>query len=76
VAFANALQKVSQPLKNDKPTILYFPGMEQTPTIAYRKIQKERGFGIFYLNNRGYGGSAGRPTEKDNIADPMRSRNI
>ena len=27
------------------------------------------GFGVFYLNNRGYGGSGGRPTEAANIAD-------
>ena len=27
--------------------------------------------GIFYLNNRGYGGSAGKPTEANNVADAI-----
>ena len=48
-------------------------GTEQTPPIAHQKFKRirERGFGVFYLNNRGYGGSGGRPTEKNNIADAM-----
>ena len=29
----------------------------------------ESGFGVFYLNNRGYGGSGGSPTEARNVAD-------
>jgi len=29
------------------------------------------GFGVFYLNNRGYGGSGGQPTENNNVADAI-----
>jgi fermentation-respiration switch protein FrsA (DUF1100 family) len=32
---------------------------------------QEDGFGVFYLNNRGYGGSGGRPTEENNVADAI-----
>jgi uncharacterized protein len=31
----------------------------------------ESGFGLFYLNNRGYGGSGGSPTEANNVADAI-----
>ena len=59
--------------KDDKPTILYFHGNGANAASRAPKIQKirEQGFGVFYLNNRGYGGSGGRPTEKDNIADAI-----
>ena len=38
------------------------------PPIAPLRIEliKENGFGVLYLNNRGYGGSGGRPTEEEN----------
>ena len=29
------------------------------------------GFGVLYLNNRGYGGSGGSPTEENNVADAI-----
>jgi pimeloyl-ACP methyl ester carboxylesterase len=61
------------PAKEDKPTILYFHGNGANAASRAPKIQKirEQGFGVFYLNNRGYGGSGGRPTEKDNVADAI-----
>jgi pimeloyl-ACP methyl ester carboxylesterase len=61
------------PAKDDKPTILYFHGNGANAASRAPKIQKirEQGFGVFYLNNRGYGGSGGRPTEKDNVADAI-----
>ena len=61
------------PAKEDKPTILYFHGNAANAANRAPKIEKirERGFGVFYLNNRGYGGSGGRPTEKDNVADAI-----
>jgi uncharacterized protein len=45
----------------------------QTPPIARPRIEliQEHGFGVLYLNNRGYGGSGGRPTEEDNVADAI-----
>jgi uncharacterized protein len=61
------------PARNHKPIILYFHGNGANAPNRAPKIQKirERGFGVFYLNNRGYGGSGGRPTEKDNVADAI-----
>jgi uncharacterized protein len=61
------------PAKDDKPTILYFHGNGANAASRAPKIRKirEQGFGVFYLNNRGYGGSGARPTEKDNVADAI-----
>jgi uncharacterized protein len=61
------------PAKDGKPTILYFHGnaanaANRAPKIA---MMLEDGFGVFYLNNRGYGGSGGNPTEANNIADAI-----
>jgi fermentation-respiration switch protein FrsA (DUF1100 family) len=56
-----------------KPTILYFHGnaanaANRAPKIA---MMLEDGFGVFYLNNRGYGGSGGSVTEANNVADAL-----
>ncbi|MGH6737187.1 MAG: alpha/beta hydrolase [Methyloceanibacter sp.] len=61
------------PAKEDKPTVLYFHGnganaANRAPRIA---TMRQDGFGLFYLNNRGYGGSGGRPTEENNVADAI-----
>ena len=61
------------PAKDGKPTILYFHGnaanaANRAPKIA---MMLESDFGVFYLNNRGYGGSAGSPTEANNVADAI-----
>jgi len=61
------------PAKEGKPTILYFHGnganaADRAPRIA---AMGQDGFGVLYLNNRGYGGSAGRPTEENNVADAI-----
>jgi alpha-beta hydrolase superfamily lysophospholipase len=57
----------------DKPTILYFHG--NGANVAARALRIEMicasGFGVLYLNNRGYGGSGGRPTEADNVSDAI-----
>jgi fermentation-respiration switch protein FrsA (DUF1100 family) len=55
------------------PTILYFHGNGANAANRADKIERIRrsGFGVFYLNNRGYGGSGGRPTEAANIADAL-----
>jgi pimeloyl-ACP methyl ester carboxylesterase len=55
------------PAKDDKPTLLYFHGNAANAGNRAPRIETilANGFGIFYLNNRGYGGSGGRPTEKD-----------
>jgi pimeloyl-ACP methyl ester carboxylesterase len=59
--------------EDGKPTILYFHGnaanaANRAPKIA---MMLEDGFGVFYLNNRGYGGSGGSPTEANNVADAI-----
>ena len=61
------------PSKAVKPTILYFHGNGANAANRVSKIDTilESGFGIFYLNNRGYGGSGGKPTEQNNIADAI-----
>src|SRR3990170_663136 len=61
------------PAREDKPTILYFHGNAANAANRAPRIEtiRENGFGVFYLNNRGYGGSGGRPTEENNVADAI-----
>jgi len=61
------------PAKGDRPVVLYFHGNAANAANRAEKIERiiASGFGIFYLNNRGYGGSGGRPTEEANIADAL-----
>lgn len=63
----------SAPAKEGKPTLLYFHGNAANAANRAPKIQMmlESGFGVLYLNNRGYGGSAGNPTEASNVADAI-----
>lgn len=57
--------------KRGKPTILYFHGNAGNAAGRAPKIDtmREDGSGVFYLNNRGYGGSSGKPSEAANVAD-------
>jgi uncharacterized protein len=59
--------------KGNQLTILYFHGNGANAANRASKIEtiRENGFGVFYLNNRGYGGSGGRPTEEKNVADAI-----
>jgi pimeloyl-ACP methyl ester carboxylesterase len=59
--------------RDGKPTILYFHGNAANAANRAPRIEliQENGFGVLYLNNRGYGGSGGRPTEEDNVADAI-----
>jgi fermentation-respiration switch protein FrsA (DUF1100 family) len=61
------------PAKDDKPTILYFHGNAANAANRAPRVEMihEDGFGVLYLNNRGYGGSGGNPTEADNVADAI-----
>jgi len=56
-----------------QPTFMYFHGNAGNAAGRAEKIETMRtgGAGVFYLNNRGYGGSTGKPTEKDNVADAL-----
>jgi uncharacterized protein len=61
------------PAKENEPTVLYFHGNGANAANRAPRIEAMRqdGFGVFYLNNRGYGGSGGRPTEENNVADAI-----
>jgi pimeloyl-ACP methyl ester carboxylesterase len=61
------------PATENQPTILYFHGNGANAANRASKIEtiRKNGFGVFYLNNRGYGGSGGRPTEENNVADAV-----
>jgi len=61
------------PAKKGKPTILYFHGNASNAANRAPRVDTitQDGFGLFYLNNRGYGGSGGKPTEEKNIADAI-----
>ena len=65
------------PAKENQPTILYFHGNGANAANRAPRIETmhENGFGVFYLNNRGYGGSGGRPTEENNVADAITAYN-
>ena len=59
--------------KEDNPTILYFHGNAANAANRAARVEtiRQDGFGVFYLNNRGYGGSGGNPTEENNVADAI-----
>jgi fermentation-respiration switch protein FrsA (DUF1100 family) len=61
------------PAQEGKPTVLYFHGNGANAANRAPRIEtmQEDGFGVFYLNNRGYGGSGGSPTEENNAADAI-----
>lgn len=54
-----------------QPTILYFHGNAANAANRADKFDtmRSQGAGVLYLNNRGYGGSTGSPTEAYNVAD-------
>lgn len=61
------------PATEGMPTILYFHGNAANAANRAGKIvvMLQDGFGVFYLNNRGYGGSEGSPSEANNVADAI-----
>lgn len=66
------------PARDGKPTILYFHGNAANAANRAAKIEMmlESGFGVLYLNNRGYGGSEGSPTEANNVADALAAYDV
>jgi len=56
-----------------KPTILYLHGNAGNLAGRADRFQRyqRRGFGLMMLSWRSYGGSTGRPTESNNIADAI-----
>jgi hypothetical protein len=61
------------PAQEGKPTILYFHGNASNAANRAPRIAAiaQDGFGLLYLNNRGYGGSGGKPSEEKNAADAI-----
>ena len=61
------------PARRGKPTLLYFTGNAGSVANRARKIEAiaAAGYGVFMVNYRGYGGSSGWPTEKNNISDAI-----
>jgi fermentation-respiration switch protein FrsA (DUF1100 family) len=62
-----------KPATANKPTLLYFTGNAGSAANRARKIEAiaASGYGVFMMNYRGYGGSTGRPTEANNVADAV-----
>jgi fermentation-respiration switch protein FrsA (DUF1100 family) len=58
-----------------RPTILYFHGNAGNLANRSERIRKylSRGLGVFMMSYRGYSGSTGRPTERNNVADAKRA---
>jgi fermentation-respiration switch protein FrsA (DUF1100 family) len=57
--------------KPGRPTILYFHGNAGNLGNRSERFRKylARGLGVYMLSYRGYNGSTGSPTERDNVAD-------
>lgn len=58
-----------------RPTVLYFHGNAGAlidRAGRFRRFQ-DAGIGVFMMAYRGYGGSTGKPTERDNVADGRRA---
>lgn len=56
-----------------QPTLLYFHGNGGSLYNRSERIRKymDQGRGVFMMTYRGYGGSAGTPSEQANVADAM-----
>lgn len=54
-----------------QPTLLYFHGQGGSLKARATRIQRfmSEGWGVFMMTWRGYGGSTGAPSEKNNVAD-------
>jgi hypothetical protein len=54
-----------------QPTLLYFHGNGGSLAVRGERIRRfmGEGWGVYMMTYRGYGGSSGRPTEVNNVAD-------
>ena len=59
------------PARAGMETVLYFHGNAGNAVSRSSKFEamRQRGHGVFLLNNRGYGGSSGSPSEAANVRD-------
>lgn len=55
------------------PTLLYFHGNAGSFEFRQERIRRymARGYGMFVMTYRGYGGSTGTPSERANVADAL-----
>lgn len=63
------------PARPGQPTILYFHGNAGAFAVRAERIRKymARGYGMFMMTYRGFGGSGGTPSERANVADANRA---
>lgn len=61
--------------KAGQPTILYFHGNAGSLETRTERIRKymARGFGMFMMTYRGFGGRAGEPSERANVTDAIKA---
>lgn len=54
-----------------RPTLLYFHGNAGSLVTRAERIRRyqARGYGVFMMTYRGYGGSSGKPSERANVKD-------
>lgn len=59
----------------EKPVILYFHGNAGSLATRAERIRKytARGYGVFMMTYRGFGGSTGTPSEAANVSDAQRA---
>ncbi len=56
-----------------RPVVMYLHGKGGNQTVRRARIAtlQREGFGVFYLSNRGFGGSSGTPSEQAIMADTL-----
>nr|MCH9765928.1 alpha/beta hydrolase [Alphaproteobacteria bacterium] len=61
-----------------KPTILYFHGNAGSLVTRGERVRKyqERGYGMFMMTYRGFGGSTGQASERANVADAKQAYDL
>ncbi|HEY7669137.1 MAG TPA: alpha/beta hydrolase [Hyphomicrobium sp.] len=61
-----------------RPTLLYFHGNAGNLASRSERVRKylNRGIGVFMLSYRGYSGSTGAPSERNNVADAKLAYNV
>jgi fermentation-respiration switch protein FrsA (DUF1100 family) len=61
------------PARPGFPTLLYFHGNAGSFEFRQERIRRymARGFGMYMMTYRGYGGSTGSPSERANVADAL-----
>lgn len=61
-----------------KPTLLYFHGNAGTLATRAERVRKyqDKGYGIFMMTYRGFGGSTGKPSERANVRDAKQAYDV